>query len=280
MTHVIGCIDGTEVSSAVCDYAVWASARLQAPLEFLHVLDKSEYPTETNLSGNIGLGSREALLDELARMDERRGKLALEQGRLMLEAARARAVANGVEAPGSRQRHGSLVETLTEMEGMIRLLVLGKHDEHLSEHVGSRLESVVRVMHRPTLITTARFTAPQRVMLAFDGSPTTRKGVEMVAASPLFRGLPCHLVLVGAENTTHREQLAWARERLSGAGFDAPASIHSGEVERVLCDYRAEHGIDMVIMGAYGHSVIRRFLVGSTTTSVIRNASVPVLLLR
>ncbi len=33
-------------------------------------------------------------------------------------------------------------------------------------------------------------------------------------------------------------------------------------------------------MGAYGHSVIRRFLVGSTTTSVIRNATVPVLLLR
>ena len=46
----------------VCDYAVWASARLEAPLEFLHVLDKSEYPTESNLSGTIGLGSREALL--------------------------------------------------------------------------------------------------------------------------------------------------------------------------------------------------------------------------
>ena len=280
MTQVIACIDGTNISPAVCDYAVWASLRFNAPLEFLHVLDKSEYPTESNLSGNIGLGSREALLDELAALDEQRGKLALEQGKLMLDAARQRAIAQGIENPGSRQRHGSLVETLIEMETDIRLLVLGKHEDHLSQHIGSRLENVVRTLHRPILITTASFKAPERVMLAFDGSPTTRKGVEMVASSPLFRGLPCHLVMVGVESDTAREQLAWATSSLEDAGFKTEARIIDGEVERVLCDYRSDHAIDLLIMGAYGHSVIRRFLVGSTTTSVIRNASVPVLLLR
>lgn len=280
MTQVIACIDGTNISPAVCDYAVWASLRFNAPLEFLHVLDKSEYPTESNLSGNIGLGSREALLDELAALDEQRGKLALEQGKLMLDAARQRAIAQGIENPGSRQRHGSLVETLIEMEPDIRLLVLGKHEDHLSQHIGSRLENVVRTLHRPILITTASFKVPERVMLAFDGSPTTRKGVEMVASSPLFRGLPCHLVMVGVESDTAREQLAWATSTLEDAGFKTEARIIDGEVERVLCDYRSDHAIDLLIMGAYGHSVIRRFLVGSTTTSVIRNASVPVLLLR
>lgn len=280
MTQVIACIDGTNISPAVCDYAVWASLRFNAPLEFLHVLDKSEYPTESNLSGNIGLGSREALLDELAALDEQRGKLALEQGKLMLDAARQRAIAQGIENPGSRQRHGSLVETLIEMETDIRLLVLGKHEDHLSQHIGSRLENVVRTLHRPILITTASFKVPERVMLAFDGSPTTRKGVEMVASSPLFRGLPCHLVMVGVESDTAREQLAWATSTLEDAGFKTEARIIDGEVERVLCDYRSDHAIDLLIMGAYGHSVIRRFLVGSTTTSVIRSASVPVLLLR
>ena len=280
MTKVIACIDGTDVSTAVCDYSAWASLRMEAPLEFLHVLEKSEYPTQSNLSGNIGLGSREALLEELAELDAKRGKLALEQGKLMLEAAERLAISDGVGIPTSRQRHGSLVETLAEMEEEIRLLVLGKHDEHLSVHVGSRLENVVRTMHRPILITTAEFRMPQRVMLAFDGSATTRKGVEMVATSPLFRGLPCHLLMVGADNERNREQLAWAKSTLESAGFEAPAGIIEGEVERTLCDYRAAHDIDLLVMGAYGHSVIRRFLIGSTTTSVIRNASVPVLLLR
>lgn len=167
-----------------------------------------------------------------------------------------------------------------ELEDTARLVVLGKHDEHLGEHVGSRLESVVRTLHRPILVTTPAYREPRRVMIAFDGSATTRKGIEMVAASPLFHGLLCHVVMIGADSAEHRAQLDWARDTLAAAGFEAPAVLRSGEVERVLCDYRREHDIDLLIMGAYGHSVIRRFLVGSTTTNVIRNATVPVLLLR
>lgn len=281
MPNVIACIDGTNVSGAVSDAAAWASLRLDSTLVLLHVLDKSEYPTgQQDLSGNIGLGSREALLQELAELDEKRGKLALEQGRLMLEEARQRAVDDGVSEPIVHQRHGDLLESLQAIEQDTRLLVLGKHDENLKSHVGSRLESVVRTLHCPMLISTEQFTAPQRIMLAFDGSDTTRKGVEMIARSPLFKGIPCHLVMVGQDNETERKQLAWATTTLEAAGFEAPASIQAGEVEKVLCDYRRDNDIDLLVMGAYGHSVIRRLLVGSTTTNVIRNASVPVLLLR
>jgi hypothetical protein len=42
------------------------------------------------------------------------------------------------------------VETLEELESDIRLLVMGKHDENLGEHIGSRLENVVRTLHRPS----------------------------------------------------------------------------------------------------------------------------------
>ena len=280
MNKVIACIDGTEVSTAVCDYAGWASLRLDAPLVFLHVLEKDEFPQKSNLSGSIGLGSREALLEELAELDAKRGKLALEQGKLMLEAAEKRAIADGLGNATSLQRHGSLVETLAEMEEDIRLLVMGKHDEHLKAHVGSRLENVVRTMHRPILITTADFTVPERVMIAFDGSDTTRKGIDMVAASPLFNGMPVHVVMVGDDNDANRSQLAWARSTLADGGHEVVEALVHGEVERVLCDYRAENNIDVLVMGAYGHSVVRRFLVGSTTTNMIRNTLVPVLLLR
>jgi nucleotide-binding universal stress UspA family protein len=280
MINVIACIDGSQVSDAVSEYAAWASSRLEAPLILLHVLDKSTYPINTNLSGNIGLDSRETLMDELAALDEKRSKLALEQGRLMLEAARQRVLANGVDKPIVHQRHGSLLDSLLAIEQDTRLLVLGKHDENLNEHIGSRLENIARAVHRPLLVTTAEFNIPQRIMLAFDGSATTRKGVDMIAASPLFRGLPCHLVMIGADSAEHRAQIQAAKTTLENAGFEAHASIIEGEVEKVLCDYRAQHNIDLLVMGAYGHSVIRRFLVGSTTTHVMRHATVPVLLLR
>lgn len=283
MTQVIACIDGSRITLAVCDYAAWASRRLDAPLNFLHVLGRSEYPIPTDLSGNIGLGSRESLLRELATLDEQRSRLALEQGRLMLDAAKARAVADGVANPTSQQRHGELVDTLIEFESDIRLLVMGRQGEQgdsLGDHIGNHLENVVRTLHRPILVIPSDYAEPQRILIAFDGSATTRKAVEMVASSPLFRGLPCHLVMVGADKAEAREQLDWARTTLERAGFQVAASIRSGHVEEVLCAYRTEHDIDLIVMGAYGHSRIREFLVGSTTANMLRQCKVPFLLLR
>ena len=283
MSQVIACIDGSSITLAVCDYAAWASRKMDAPLDFLHVLGRSEYPIPADLSGNIGLGSREHLLQELAELDEKRSRVALEQGRLMLEAAKARAIADGVPNPTSRQRHGELVDTLLEFQGDIRLLVMGRQGEQgdsVGEHIGSHLENVVRTLHRPILVIPSDYSEPQRILIAFDGSATTRKAVDMVARSPLFRGLPCHVVMVGADKDESREQLGWARTHLETAGFDVTAEIRQGEVEAVLCAYRTEHEIDLIVMGAYGHSRIREFLIGSTTTKLIRQSKVPLLLLR
>ena len=283
MSHVIACVDGSNITPAVCDYAAWASRRMDAPLSFLHVLGKSEYPVPADLSGNIGLGAREHLLQELAELDEKRSRVALEQGRIMLEAAKTRAIADGVPNPTSRQRHGELVDTLIEFEHDIRLLVMGRQGEHgdsAGGHIGSHLENVVRTLHRPILVVPADYAEPRRILVAFDGSATTRKAVEMVAASPLFRGLPGQVVTVGADKPEARSQLEWAKKTLADAGFDVSAEILPGDVEQVLCGYREAHGIDLVVMGAYGHSKIREFLVGSTTTRMIRQSKVPLLLLR
>jgi nucleotide-binding universal stress UspA family protein len=280
---VLACIDGSSYSSAVCDAAAWAALRLDAPLTFLHALNKLPQPPQADLSGSIGLGSRELLLEELVALDEKRGKLAQERGRLILAAARERVQNAGISTADSLQRHGGLVEILTELENGIRLLVLGKRGvaaEVASEHLGSHLERVVRALHRPILVTTGEFRPPQRILLAFDGSPTARKGLEMVAASPLFRGLPCHLVMVGVDNAAARADLTLARQSLELAQFEVLATILPGDAESVLNRYQREHGIDLMIMGAYGHSRIRHLLIGSTTTAMLRKSTIPVLLLR
>ncbi|MHB0851481.1 universal stress protein [Stutzerimonas nitrititolerans] len=282
MTQVMACVDGSTQAAAVCDCAVWASQRLGAPLSLLHVLDQQRYPLSGDFSGIIGLGSREFLLEELASLDEKRNKLALEEGRMMLDAARQRAVKAGVE-PTLRHRHGDLVESLRELEGDIRLLVIGKQGEDSGSEVqliGSQLESVIRTMHRPILVTPADFKAPASAMLAFDASATSRKGVEMLVASPLLKGTPIHLVTVSSDTHEARAALDAARDKLADAGFEVHVAILEGEVEARLRDYQAEHAIELLVMGAYGHSRIRQFFVGSTTTNMLRSATTPLLLLR
>ncbi|MEQ6889976.1 universal stress protein [Halomonas sp. CS7] len=281
--QVMAAIDGSQFSAGVCDYAAWASLALGAPLTFLHVVDNHPQTAEADLSGNLGLGAREHLLEELSHLDEQRAKVAQEQGRLMLKAAKERAIEDGVSDPATRQRNGTLVETLAELEADMRLLVIGKRGEgahQASDHLGSNLERVVRTLHRPILMAPETFTRPERVMIAFDGSKTTRKGVEMLAKSPLFNGIPCHVVIVGAETGDNRSQLEWALSTLREAGHEAEGAIRAGEVEETLRGYQQEHGIDLLVMGAYGHSRIRHLLVGSTTTTMLRRTSLPVLLLR
>ena len=279
MSQVIACIDGSASSTTVCDYAAWAAKRLAAPLTLLHVLDEARFPSAANLSGNIGLGAINNLQHELAALDEKRNHLALEQGRVMLEAARKRVNEDGIGNPSLRQRHGELVTSLRELEDDTRLLVIGKQGEaHPQQEalVGDNVERVVRSVHRPVLITTGEYVPPTSVMLAFDGSPTMDKAVDMLADSPLFRGMPCHLVTIGEDNASFQA----AVKRMREAGHHVESTALSGDVEQGLHSYQNRHGIDLVVMGAYGHSRIREFLVGSTTNAMLRGATVPHLVLR
>lgn len=282
--HVFAAIDGSQFSEGVCDYTAWASLALSAPLSFVHAIDNhSQVPDEQNLSGNLHFGAREHLMEELSALDEQRAKLNREQGKHMLEAAKARAIDDGVSDPITRQLNGTLVETLVELEKDMRLLVVGKRGEtahQASGHLGSNLERVVREMHRPILMVPKTFKRPEKVLMAFDGSKTARKGVEMLARSPLFAGTECHVLIVGADTAEHRSELEWALTTLRDAGHQAEGAIRAGDVDETLQAYEKEHAIDLLVMGAYGHSRIRHLLVGSTTTTMLRNSRIPVLILR
>ncbi|MCK7549623.1 universal stress protein [Marinobacter koreensis] len=283
MLRVVACIDGSRAAPAVCDYAAWASRQMATPLLLLHVLDEERYPAEPDLAGSIGLGSREQLLDELAELDRRRAKLALEHGHHMLDEAERRVREAGVEDVIQRQRHDTLTESLLALENQTRLLVMGLHGESSSDrdvHIGSQLETVIRSVHRPILLVPDEYTAPKSAMLAFDGSPTAFRGVELLAGSPVLKGMPLHLVMVGPDTNDRWEQLNRAKKMLSELDSEITLAIRAGDVEPALHEYQEEHDIDILVMGAYGHSRIRQFLVGSTTTTMLKTAHKPLVILR
>lgn len=287
MTHgplsVVACIDGSEAALAVCDYAAWACTRMGEPLVLLHVLDEEKYPALTDYSGSIGLGSREQLQEELVQLDQQRSKLALKQGHLMLDDAEQRVTRAGITSVTKRQRHDELANSLVELEPESRLFVMGLHGESSAaegRHVGSQLETVIRRVHRPVLLVPDDYSEPRSAMLAFDGSETAFRSIELLAGTPVFRTLPFHLVMIGEDNDAHREQLKRAEAMLQEDFTDLTVAIRQGDVEQALHSYQEEQGVDVLIMGAYGHSRIRRFLVGSTTTKMLESAKKPLVILR
>nr|WP_312748385.1 universal stress protein [Candidatus Nitrospira neomarina] len=281
---VLACVDQSHFADYVADYAAWAACRMAAPLEFLHVIDRHpEIATGYDHSGAIGFDAQEVLLNELSNEDESRSKAARERGRIFLNDLRERAIVAGVEAPDVRQRYGVLEEALVEQEEGVRLFVLGRRGvsaEATQRDLGRNVERVVRALHKPILAVTDSFTEPRRVMIAFDGGIVTRRGVEMVAASPLFRGLPVYLLMSGKESQSAPKQLEWAKTTLEAASFDVSPSLIPGDAERVIAKAVHEQGIDMLIMGAYSHSPLRSLVFGSKTSDLLRSAKVPTLLLR
>ncbi|MEO6031837.1 MAG: universal stress protein [Burkholderiaceae bacterium] len=284
MNKVIACVDGAAYTTSVCDAVIWAAHRLSAPLEFLHVLDRHpEHAPIIDFSGSIGLGAQESLLQELSELDEKRGTLAQRHGRALLARLVRRAKDAGVAEVDGRQRHGSLVDSLLDLEPEARLFVLGQHSHATSgarRHLDHNVERVIRSLKRPVLVASAEFKPPQRFAIAFDGSPTGRTMVETVANSPLLKGLGCALVTTGAESASLHDQQAWAGTVLGAAGFAVEACIVAGEPENVLPAWLTAHSIDLLVMGAYGQSRIRHLIVGSTTTTLLRISPIPVLVLR
>ncbi len=281
---VLACVDISHFADYVADYAAWAACRMAAPLEFLHVIDRHpEIATGDDHSGAIGFDAQEILLHQLSNEDESRSKAARERGRIFLNDLRERAIVAGVKAPDVRQRYGVLEETLVEQEDGVRLFVFGRRGESAEatqRDLGRNVERVVRALHKPILAVTDSFIEPRRVMIAFDGGIVTRRGVKMVAASPLFRGLPVHLLMSGKESQNASKQLEWAKSTLEAANFAIFPSLIPGDAESVIAKAVREQDIDMLIMGAYSHSPLRSLLFGSKTSDLLRSAKVPTLLLR
>jgi nucleotide-binding universal stress UspA family protein len=281
---VLACVDQSPYADHVGDYAAWAAARLDAPLELLHVIERHPEIGDTrDHSGALTPNAQERLLSELSEQDEIHTRRSREQGRVFLNRLRERALAAGVATVDMRQRHGHLDETLRDWEPGVRLFVLGRHGQSGAaggQDMGRNVQRVVRVLERPVLTVTEGFRPPQRVLIAFDGSALTRRGVQMVADSPLLRGLPMTLQMAGKLREDGAREISWAAETLAAAGFEVRQSIRDGEAEKVIQETIAAEDIDLLVMGAYSHARWRSLLFGSRTDALLRAVRIPALLLR
>jgi len=284
MPTILACTDGSTFAPSVYQHAAWAARQLNAGVEVLHVLvHHREHSPIADLSGAIGFDASVQLTEELTRVEEAQSREARHKGKAILEDARRQLTAAGVTDITLTQRHGDVVETLAELEPRAELIVVGKSGEHAvlaDGQVGGHLENLVRLSVRPVLVAERAFGPVQRFLLAYDHSPSARKAVDYVAASPLLRGLECQLVMVGLADAAHETALQDARDRLARAGYTVTAQLLPGKAAAVIAEQVKRANIDLLVMGAYGHSQIREFFVGSTTTKLVRTSPASVLMFR
>jgi nucleotide-binding universal stress UspA family protein len=280
MSAILACTDGSLYAPSIYQHAAWAASRGGASINVLHVIERDESLDKQDLSGSIGFDANAELLEELAKHDESHARVARLRGKAILEDATKQLAGYEVK---TTQRHGSVVETLDEFEEGAELVIVGKRGEHADfakGHLGSNLERVVRSAKIPVMVAAREFKPIERFLVAFDGGSSSLKAVHHVATQPWLRGLECHLVMCGKQDHEHELSLEHAATGLRGAGFTVTADLLAGDPDEVIAREVTQRNIDLLAMGAYGHSRVRSLILGSTTTHLIRTCQIPITLFR
>lgn len=284
MNHILTCTDGSIYAPSVYDHTAWAARRCDCSVHVLHMLDPHRERADiVDISGNMGPDTESSLMHELVDLEQRKNRLAREQGKLILAEARRHLTEAGVAEVETEQQHGELVESVTRMETAADLVVMGKRGrsaDFATGHLGSNLERVIRASIRPVLVASRQFAPIERFLIAYDGGPSVEKAIEYAVANPLLRGLGCHILRAGRIDSQAEYYLHAAADKLRAAGFDVVAEVTPGEPEHVIARALENEHIQLLVMGAYGHSRIRQLVVGSTTTAMVRTCHVPVLMFR
>jgi nucleotide-binding universal stress UspA family protein len=284
MPSILACTDGSSYAPSIYQHTAWAAQRLSASVEVLHVLDHHrERAAGLDLSGAIGIDATAHVIEELTKIEEAEGRAQRLHGKQLLDDAREQLLAAGVRDVTTTQRHGTLEETLLELEPQHDLVVMGKRGEHTDRdqaHLGGNLERLIRTAVRPVLVAARVFRPIESFLVAYDGGASVTRAIDFVLGSPLLCGAPCHLLRVGTPDAKVEASVEAATARLRAGGHEVRASVLPGEPAAVIAEAIQRERVPLLVMGAYGHSPIRALLLGSTTTALLRTCHVPVLLFR
>ncbi len=181
----------------------------------------------------------------------------------------------------------SVADELVAQGNTADLIILGQSEhESASSHSRSLPENVLLACGRPVLIVPWQYEArevAERVMLAWDGRRESTRAV--FGALPLLRNaseVRLHRINLAHQDKRHivgvTEELANTLSR-HGVNLEVHHSdAKNGEIAEELIAYARDMDADTLVMGCYGHSRIREFLLGGTTRRVFTETTIPVLM--
>ncbi len=271
-------VDGSDTSLVAVDYAIEISKSFNAEIVGLSVIDIKKLAGPfmrdlgTSSGGMVPYGDfqqkvRKFMEDTAnAALDELEGKC----GSTNIPCSRVI-----IEGIVSKE-----IVISTERCDMISMGMSGEHALWRDVLLGSNIESVIRQTHKPILLTPEKHKKIEKILIAYDGSPFSIKALHTGAEIARQMQLPLTVITVSDDNKAGEEILSKAMEYLKESDVTCNTVLKKGEPVGVILDICSTGPYDLLVMGAYGHSKIREFVLGSTTVRIMRKADWPILLCR
>ncbi len=295
MKTILLCSDGSAFADSVYRYGAWFARRFQSQAKVLFVTDIRQKAVSTgNLSGSLGLGASEQLMNELVSLEHEKAKLNKQRTRLILQNAGQALKAEGIDDVELLNPTGFLVDCFHDFEAGADMVVLGKRGEaadFASGHLGANTDRIVRSSTKPCLVTPQNFAPIERILLAYDGSPTGKQILNfLIDNTSGFLDVEIHLATVAkseadakrasVKKAAPEQALAQAQEKLQQADLTVTPHLLTGDPEKEIARCIEQNKISLLLIGTYGHRRIRHLIIGSTTVQLLRSSQIPVLLFR
>ncbi len=188
-----------------------------------------------------------------------------------------------------RKAEGAPVDVIRLHARYSDLLILGQRNPNSADHFGDLPDGVILTAGRPVLIipySTSIKNIGERIMVGWDSSAQSTRAVH--DALPLMSGAKkVDIIAVNPENhggsSEDRGEQPCADISLHLARHGINVEAHSITVNDIgiadiLLSRAADKGIDLFVMGAYGHSRWRELVLGGVTAHMLDHMTMPVLM--
>lgn len=281
---VFACVDGSKYSEAVCDYALEIAEQLELPLVLLNTIEHPNASSVTDLSGNLNLGERDDLLEELSEEDAVKNRQTRTRGRELLSLLKSKILEKGYTDVTTLQRHGTLYENLKDLEDKLRVVLfgvsgMGSLDEEME--IGAGVENIIRDVDAPIILINRDYTPIKRVMIAFNGASGSVRALEEVSASPMFaKDIKRYIISANRDIQRAQNFTRKAKTLIKDPSLNCEYISKEAEpLEGILSSIK-ENDIDILAIGSYSHGKIKSALFGSFTTKLIKNVKIPLIVLK
>jgi nucleotide-binding universal stress UspA family protein len=276
-------LTGLDEDAAVLETAFGLGERIQAHVEVFHALVDPR-----DAVAFVGEGMTSTMIEQIMKAADKEGQQRNTRAHELFERLVAEHKAPRVERPAASgfsvtflQKLGREDDLVAERCRLADLIMAHKPPSNADAEPSLMLEAALRETGRPVLVIprALKERLGRAIAVAWNGSIEVSRALAF--AMPVLERAERVVVLHVHEDTIYGPPASDAVEFLAWHGIAATSAMLPAGVRtegQTLLDAAAEHSADMMIMGAYTRSRMRRLIFGGVTAEVLRRTTIPVLM--
>ena len=264
-------LDGSDFSESAVELGIDWARRHNAVLVGVGVASAGSPAASEPVSAGVGAASQQVVAP-----DTRRSAGA----EVFLDRFTRRCSNAGVTCE-TIQSYGDPAEAIMLEAQRFDLILMGQRTNFQNTPSGfdDTLRDIVRHSPRPVVAVPEKLPRSTHVLIAYDGSVQAARTVQAYQSLDLHHGGELTVISVDLDEAEAARRAERAIQFLKSHDIPAAALPLASQFApaREILDHSEKLDAGLLVMGAYGKQTWREFFLGSTTQTVLRESTIPVL---